>query len=132
MPLREALLKTSSLAEFVKADYKGKNTSGYVPIGSHILVLPDKASEMTSGGIALTADQVDRQTMASETGVLVAVGSDAFLWSQDRARRWEGRKPQAGDRVYMQRYSGQVMLGKDGEFYRVMSDNCLAAIEGIE
>jgi chaperonin GroES len=67
--------------------------------------------------------------MAAETGVIVALGDDAFLWNGDRTRKWEGVKPKVGDRVYIQRYAGQVMLGEDSEFYRIMDANCIAAVK---
>lgn len=127
--MKERLLKSSQKHEFVPARFNGVNCSGYHPIGDHILVLPDQASDMSSGGIAIPAEAVERHTMAAETGVIVAIGDDAFLWNGDRTRKWEGTKPKAGDRIYMQRYSGQVMLGDDGEFYRVMDANCIAAVK---
>lgn len=91
-------------------------------------MLPDKASEVSSGGIEIPPEVVERMTMAAETGIVIAVGDDAFTWSNDKTRRWDGYKPKAGDRVYLQRYSGQVMLGEDGEFYRVMEQTCIAAV----
>lgn len=126
--MQPKLLKSSQKHEFVPAKWNGVNCSGYQPIGDHIMVLPDKASNLTSGDIHLPAELVDRMTMAAETGVIVALGDDAFLWNGDRTRKWDGAKPKVGDRVYIQRYSGQVMLGEDGEFYRVMEQNCIAAV----
>jgi chaperonin GroES len=123
------LLKSSQLGEFVPFPYSGKNESGYEPIGDRVLVGPDMASDMTSGGVALTADHVDRTTQAAETGVIVAVGANAFRWNFDRTRPWEGPKPQPGDRIYVQRYSGQVMLGEDGRFYRLMDYACVGAVK---
>lgn len=127
--MKPKLLKSSQLGEFIPADYSGKNESGYIPIGDRVLVLPDTAAEMTSGGIALTADHVDRTTLAAETGIIVACGDDAFRWNFDRTRPWEGQKPGPGDRVYVQRYSGQVMLGDDGRFYRLMDFACVGAVK---
>ncbi len=127
--MRPKLLRTLNVGEFVPATFEGKNESGFEPIGDHVLVLPDKASDTSSGGISFTAEQVERTTLSAETGVMVALGPDAYLWNGDRTRHYEGRKPRPGDRIYMARYSGQVMLGKDGQHYRCMSDNCIAAIE---
>lgn len=126
--MQPKLLKSSQKHEFVPARFNGVNASGYQPIGDHIMVLPDKASEMSSGGIEIPAEVVERMTMAAETGIIIAVGDDAFLWNGDRTRKWEGAKPKVGDRVYIQRYAGQVMLGEDGEFYRIMEQNCIAAV----
>lgn len=126
--MQPKLLRSSQKHEFVPARFNGVNCSGYQPIGDHIMVLPDKASDVSSGGIEIPAELVERMTMAAETGIIIALGDDAFLWNGDRTRKWEGVKPKVGDRVYIQRYSGQVMLGEDGEFYRVMDANCIAAV----
>ena len=93
------------------------------------LIAPDCAAEKTSGGVLLTVETTDKMTMAAESGVVVALGSDAYLWNADRTRKWEGDKPQPGDRIYMQRYSGQLVLGKDGKVYRLCEQNCIGAIE---
>lgn len=127
--MKPRLLKSSQLGEFIPAEYNGQNESGYDPIGDRVLMLPDTASDMTSGGIALTADHVDRTTLAAETGVIVAMGDDAFRWNFDRTRPWEGPRPKPGDRIYVQRYSGQVMLGEDGKFYRLMDYGCVGAVK---
>lgn len=130
--MQSRLLKSSQQHEFVAAQFSGTNDSGYQPLGDNVLVAPDTAAEKTSGGIHLTPDSVEKMTLAAETGVIVALASDAFLWSADRTRKWEGLKPKVGDRVYVQRYSGQLLLGKDQKIYRVMSDTCVAAVEIVE
>ena len=127
--MQPKLLKNSQLGEFVRAEFNGVNESGFEPVCDRVLILPDMGAEMTSGGIMLTAEQVDRHTMASETGVIVAIGPDAFKYTPDKTRGWDGYKPEPGDRVYIQRYSGQVMLGKDGKFYRLMDYTCIGAVE---
>ena len=122
------LLKVGDFT-FEKAEFCGRNESGFLPIGDKVLVLPDRAAEKTMGGLYQPAEIIERNTLAAETGVLVALGFDAFLWSSDRMRKWEGPRPKVGQRVYMQRYSGQVMLGADARFYRIMDDKCIGAIE---
>lgn len=127
--MQPKLLKNSQLGEFVQAEYTGKNESGFEPVCDRVLVLPDTAAAKSSGGVALPADMVDRHTMAAETGVIVAVGPEAFKWTSDKARPWDGYKPIAGDRVYIQRYSGQLMLGEDGKMYRLMEGSCVGAVK---
>ena len=127
--MQQKLLKSSQLGEFAPAEYNGKNESGYEPIGDRVLVLPDTAAEKTAGGVELTADFVDRMTQAAETGVIIAYGADAFRWNFDRTRPWEAYKPLPGDRCYIQRYSGQVLLGEDGRLYRLMDYACIAAVK---
>ncbi len=127
--MQPKLLKSSQLSEFIPAEWHGVNESGYEPVCDRVLVLPDIAASESSGGIALPADIVDRHTMAAETGVVIAVGPDAFAWTPDKTRPWNGYKPKPGDRVYIQRYSGQVMLGEDGKFYRLMDYTCCGAVK---
>lgn len=127
--MQPKLLKSSAMHEYVPATWSGKNESGYEPIDEIVLVLPDSASDKTSGGVHLTGDAVERMTMAAETGVIVALAEGAFRWNAGRSRPWAGYRPEPGDRVYMQRFSGQVLLGEDGKFYRACSDNCIAAVK---
>ena len=113
--MQSKLLKSSQLGEFKPAQWNGVNESGYEPLGDCVLVLPDEAADMTSGGVLLTADNVERHSLAAETGVIIAIGLDAFRWTPDKTRPWEAPKPKPGDRVYLKRYAGQVMLGEDGK-----------------
>lgn len=115
-------------AEYIKGQFIG-NFSGYTPIGDRILVKVDESAAVTSGGIHLPDDVAYKQTMSSETGVIVAMGDAAFVWTFDRARAWQGYRPKTGDRVYIERYAGRVIKGKDGTMYRVIDDKCCAAVE---
>lgn len=126
--MQPRLLKVGD-STFERAEFDGENKSGFEPVGDKVLVLPDSAAEVTGGGIQLTAEHVERTTLAAETGVIIAAAAGAFEWNSDRTRPWSGIKPKIGERVYMQRYSGQVMMGKDEKFYRVMTDVCIAAVE---
>ena len=122
-------LKSTSAGDFVLAEYNGKNESGYLPLGDSVLVAFDAAATKSKGGVELPDDIVEKMTMSAETGVIVAVGSDAFLWNGDRTRKWEGYKPIPGDRVYMERFSGQLVKGYDGKTYRLCSDKCIGAVK---
>jgi chaperonin GroES len=114
--------------EFVVSAWDGVNHSGYEPLDDKTLVLTDVHAEMTSGQIALPANYVEKQTMAAEHGTVVAVGPAAFRWNDDGTRAWEGNVPQPGDRVYFERYAGQLLKGEDGKLYRLMSQRCIGAI----
>lgn len=126
--MQPKLFKTT-LSEFVPAVWSGKNESGWHPTGDRVLVLPDKAAEMTSGSVHLPPDVVARHSMAAETGVVVAIGDGAFKWNSDKMTPFEGRKPNVGDRVYMERYSGQLAHGHDKEVYRLMESACIGAVK---
>lgn len=127
MDARPKLVKTD-LAEYVRSE-ESQNNSGYHPIGDRILIKVDESAMMTSGGVHLPDEIVYKQSMAAETGVIVAIGDAAFHWTFDRTREWHGRKPQVGERVYVERYAGRLLKGNDGRMYRVMDDKCVAAIE---
>ncbi len=110
------------VAQYAPADYTGKNESGYRAIGTRLVVLTDQCAEKTSGGVFIDPVSAERGTMAAETGTIVQVGSKAFAWALD------DEKPKPGDRVYIERYSGQVALGKDGQLYRILEDRCVGAL----
>jgi len=111
-------------------EWDGKNGSKVQPIGDFVLVLPDQAAEKTTGGIITGSDdERERVSLASETGVIVALGDTAFVWNSDRTRAFTGKKPKVGDRVFFARYSGQQHTGKDGKFYMLMFDKSIAGFE---
>jgi co-chaperonin GroES (HSP10) len=123
----EPILLRTEVAEFVRSEFTG-NTSGYIPIGDRILVKVDEAAATTSGGVYLPDDITYKMTMAAETGVIVAMGDAAFYWTFDRSRLWHGYRPKVGDHVYLERYAGRVVKGKDSTLYRVMDDKCIACV----
>lgn len=116
------------LGKFERATYPGGNTSGFAPIGEFVLVLFDKAPEKTAGGIFLTDSTKESNSEASEAGVIIELGDDAFKWNYDRSRAFNGHRPQPGDRIYFERYAGTVLHGEDGVRYRLMQDRCVAAV----
>lgn len=126
--MQPKILKTEN-ANFDATEWSGKNESGAQPIGDHVLVMPDKASEFLGKSKTLIApeDLRARNSLAAETGILVACGTDAFAFTADR-NRWEGEKPKPGDRIYYQRYAGQILVGDDDETYRCMSSSCVGAV----
>ena len=126
--MQEKLIQGSK-AEYVRAPYEGRNESGFKPIGDRVIVLPDLASGTSSGNVTLPPDLVDRMSMASETGVIIAIGPGAWKWTADRSRPFVDERPFVGDRVYFERYSGALMRGKDGRTYRLMDDKTIGATE---
>jgi co-chaperonin GroES (HSP10) len=127
--MRDQLIRTET-ADYVAREWDGKNTSGYRPIGDHVLVLPDTASDKAGkhGLIHLPQDQIERMSLASESGILAALGDDSFTWNTDRTRPFAGQKPVVGDRVVFDRYAGRVIRGRDGRTYRLMTDTCIGGI----
>lgn len=128
LPLDKLLKSQDRGREYWKAEYSGKNESGFSPVGDRVLVLPDQAADVTAGGVMLTPELIERHTLASETGIVIELGEGAFRFCADGSK-WSGYKPSPGDHVYMQRYAGQVMYGRDEKFYRLMDSACIAAVK---
>lgn len=116
------------LGQYTPVEWSSKNESGIEPLGDRVLVLPDPFSPTTTGGIDIPDDVVERHTEAAETGVLVAVGSEAWAWNSDRTRRFDGTKPEVGQRVIFERYAGTYQYGADGKRYRLMDDKCIGGL----
>lgn len=114
-------------AEFSPATWNGVDTSGIRVVGKAILVLMDECCEITSGGIQLPADFLEKMNAGCETGRLVAVSPGAFLLNEDMTP-WAGEKPKPGDRVYIEKYAGKLVKGSDGRKYRLMDYGCVGAI----
>jgi chaperonin GroES len=98
-------------AEFVPAKWDGVDTSGIRVIGKCVLVLVDECSPVTSGGIHLTPDAIEKLSAGCETGTLVRVSPGAFLLNEDMTA-WTGEKPKPGDRVYIEKYAGKLVRGQ--------------------
>lgn len=113
-------------ADYVPAKWNGKDDSGIRVVGKTILVLMDACSAKSSGGIELPEDLIERMSMASESGVLVAVAPGAFLLNEDMTP-WIGDKPKPGDRVYIEKYAGKQVKGRDGQTYRIMDYGSVGA-----
>ena len=124
---RPKLIKTP-LGHFEVVQWNGINESGIVPFLDRVLIFPDQAATASPGGIVLPEELHHRLTQAAETGVLIAMGDDAWLWNSDRSRRYEGAKPSIGTRVVFERYAGSFHEAPDGRWYRLMDDKCVAGI----
>jgi chaperonin GroES len=114
-------------AEFVPSDWSGVDTSGIRVVGKCVLVLVDECAPVTSGGIHLTPDMIEKFSAGCETGRLVAVSAGAFLLNEDMTP-WSGLKPRPGDRVYIEKYAGKMIRGSDGKRYRIMDYSCIGAV----
>jgi len=127
--MRERLLATKD-ANYDVAQYDGSNQSGYKPVGDLIVVMVDSVSEFIGPEkkIIITETAKARMDHGAKSGIIVEVGDDAFTWSSDRKRPFGvGRKPHAGDWVLFVRYAGELHTGRDGQQYRIMSDNSVVA-----
>lgn len=113
-------------AEYVPAQWSGHNSSGVRVVGKTVLVLMDECAETTTGGVSLPPDTIERMSAAAESGVLVACADGAFLLNED-GTPWHGPKPAPGDRVYIEKYAGKQVKGRDGKTYRIMDYGSIGA-----
>jgi chaperonin GroES len=111
--------------------WTGRNESGIRAYCDKVIVLPDQVPGMTEGGIIIADSIKDTMGAAATTGILVSVGPQAFAYDSMRAVHWTGDRPQPGDRVYFQKYAGQIHTGRDGLEYRIMEDRSIAAGEEV-
>jgi len=135
LPMSQGLkprLLSTDLGHYVEAVWSGKNESGYEPIGDRVLVLPNVASPQTSGDVYIPDEVIENNTYSSETGILIAVGGDAFLWNSDRSREWQSLKPVPGDKIFFERFAGGIVRGIDGKMYRIMDDKMIAAVKTMD
>ncbi len=100
-----------------------RNDSGLRPMEYNVVVKPDAVEEVTKGGIILPLDKAERDKLAVEEGMLVAVSPHAFSYAE-----WNGAKPpQVGERVVFARYAGA--LHKRGEQdFRIIKDKDIVAV----
>ena len=120
-------LVQTSVSKYIPAKWEGHDTSGLSPLGDRVLILPDKAPEII-GGVHIPVDVTARHTLAAEAGVIVAIGDGAFKWNNDKCTPYVGRTPKLGERVAIERYSGQLFHGLDDQVYRLMESVCIGAI----
>lgn len=115
-------------ANYIEAEWSGKNDSLEHPIGNQIIVKVDEVSETVgrAGVILASSTTVQTNAKAVITGVIVAMGAEAFTFAQDRLTPWKGRKPQIGDRITFKRYAGEAF--QDGRPYQYMSDHDVRGI----
>ena len=126
--MQSRILTKTRIGQYVENAWTGENLSGVTPIGDQVLILPDKAPEKTAGGIFIDETTRDKQSMAAETGIIAAIGDGAWSWNMDRTRRFEGTKPEVGQRICFTRYAGMEVIGDDGNMFRLMADNCIGGL----
>jgi chaperonin GroES len=96
------------------------------PLRSNCIVEVKKEKETTDGGIYIPKEIREKEDMAREEGIVLAMGPDFFIDSD------EGNKDQVkvGDRVAFARYGGKT-LGEDGvgRELRIMRDIDILAVK---
>ena len=98
------------------------------PTGWRLLVLPFKMKEKTKGGIIMSDVNIERQQVASQCGLVVALGDQCY----DKERYPEGPWCKKGDWVVFARYAGSRIQIDGGEVRLLNDDEILATIENPE
>ena len=99
-----------------------------LPVGWRILVLPFEASKKSQGGIIYSDDAVERASIASTCGNVLAMGSQTY----DKEKFPEGPWCKKGDWVVFARYAGSRIKIQGGEVRLLNDDEILATIKDPE
>ena len=99
------------------------------PTGWRMLVLPFKMKEKTKGGVILAEDTLERQQVASQVGLVMAMGPQCY---KDKERYPEGPWCKEKDWVMFARYAGSRIKIDGGEMRLLNDDEVLATIDSPE
>ncbi len=96
------------------------------PTGWRIMVLPYKMKEKTKGGIVLAETTLEKQQVASQCGLVLAMGPQCY---KDKERYPEGPWCKVNDWVMFARYAGSRIKIDGGEIRLLNDDEVLATID---
>ena len=99
------------------------------PTGWRILVLPYKAKEKTKGGIILSDKTVTESQIATNCGLVMDMGPDAY---NDKDKFSHGPWCKKKDWVLFARYAGSRIYIDGGELRILNDDEILGTIEDPE
>ena len=99
------------------------------PTGWRILVLPYKAKEKTKGGIILSDKTVTESQIATNCGLVMDIGPDAY---NDKDKFPNGPWCKKKDWVLFARYAGSRIYIVGGEIRVLNDDEILGTIEDPE
>ena len=99
------------------------------PTGWRLLVLPFKMKEKTKGGVILAEDTLERQQVASQVGLVMAMGPDCYA---DKDRYPDGPWCKEKDWIMFARYAGSRIKIDGGEMRLLNDDEVLATIDSPE
>lgn len=102
------------------------------PAGYHVLVDVTPAESVTSGGIFLPKDLVEKEQMAEETGTILAFGPTCFVGMRGcdaegiPAHEQWGLK--VGNKVEFKKFEGKRSYVKGHENYRYIPDTHIIGV----
>ena len=99
------------------------------PTGWRIIVLPYKAKERTKGGIILSDKTVTESQIATNCGLVMDIGPDAY---NDKDKFPNGPWCKKKDWVLFARYAGSRIYIDGGEIRVLNDDEILGTIEDPE
>ena len=99
------------------------------PTGWRMLVLPFKMKDKTKGGVILAKDTLERQQVASQVGLVMAMGPQCY---KDKERYPEGPWCKVNDWIMFARYAGSRIKIEGGEMRLLNDDEVLATIDSPE
>ena len=99
------------------------------PTGWRLLVLPFKMDEKTKGGIIMNETTLEKQQVASQVGLVMAMGPDCY---KDKERYSDGPWCKVNDWIMFARYAGRRIKIEGGEMRLLNDDEVLATIDSPE
>ena len=99
------------------------------PTGWRMIVLPFKMKEKTKGGLVLAETTLERQQVASQVGLVLAMGPQCY---KDKERYPEGPWCKVNDWIMFARYAGSRIKIDGGEMRLLNDDEVLATIDSPE
>ena len=99
------------------------------PTGWRLLVLPFKMMEKTKGGLMLAETTLEKQQVASQVGLVMAMGPDCY---KDKERYSDGPWCKVNDWIMFARYAGSRIKIEGGEMRLLNDDEVLATIDSPE
>ena len=106
--------------------YKEQKEKLPKPTGWRIIVLPFKMGDKTKGGVVLHEATVERQQVASQCGLVLAMGPACY---SDKEKYPEGPWCKVGDWVIFARYAGSRIEIEGGEVRLLNEDEILATVQ---
>ncbi len=100
------------------------NPSGITPTRYCVLVKPDPEPDITKGGIMIPIQYREQKQAAAVTGRVVDIADEAFSF----VASLDTRRPNIGDRVAFTKYAGSILMGKDGQAYKLMNDEDISGV----
>ena len=119
LPEHVAKRRAKEKKEEIKKEEISEKTKLPVPTGWRLLVLPYKIKNKTKGGVLLSSKTVEDSQIATNVGLVMAVGPDAY---EDKIKFPNGPWCKEKDWVIFARYAGS-RLNIDGGELRILNDD---------